>query len=155
MYKYVYRGQVKEMLNKRKIRLMTRLTQYENKTGREDLKLSKYFRKDYIGISLFKNFFWVTSGYICLLGMIAVCFMEYLVVNFHKMNLLALAGAVIGGYVILLTIYTVMTYVTCSVRYKRASRSLDEYDKMLKNLENIYLGKETVKGGSKTRGENI
>lgn len=47
------------MLNKEKVRLMTKLARYEQKEEKRYLKISKYYRSDYIGIALLKNFFCV------------------------------------------------------------------------------------------------
>ena len=35
------------MLDERKVKLMTRMALYEEQQGREDLKVSAYYRKDY------------------------------------------------------------------------------------------------------------
>ena len=52
------------MLNKEKVRLMTKLARYEQKEEKRYLKISKYYRSDYIGIALLKNFFASTIAYI-------------------------------------------------------------------------------------------
>ena len=42
------------MLDEKKIRLMTDLARYENQHGKEELKISRYYRSDYLG--------WLFSG---------------------------------------------------------------------------------------------
>ena len=44
------------MLDEKKIRLMTDLARYENQHGKEELKISRYYRSDYLGLALFRNF---------------------------------------------------------------------------------------------------
>ena len=51
------------MVNEKKIRLMTQLSRYEENDGKEDLKIMKYYRSDYLGVALLKNFFLTTLGY--------------------------------------------------------------------------------------------
>ena len=60
------------MLNEEKVRSMNRLALYEQTQGRRYLPVSKYYRSDYIGLALIKNFFLVTIGYILVIGSIAV-----------------------------------------------------------------------------------
>ncbi len=131
------------MVNKKKLRLMIKLARYENKEGRKALRLAKYFRSDYLGMELFKNFFWTTLGY-CLGVMVVACyFMDYLMEHLHKMNLSVILTGLIGGYLIVLTVYSVCTYIKHTIRYSEAEASLEQYDRMLKQLEKMYEeGKE-------------
>ena len=45
------------MLNNQKIKKMHKLALYESGAGREHLAVSNYYRSDYIGLALIKNFF--------------------------------------------------------------------------------------------------
>ena len=64
------------MLNEKKIRLMTELARYEEGQGKEEMRIAKYFRSDYLGIALFKNFFLASIGYMVVLLLIAAYFSE-------------------------------------------------------------------------------
>ena len=44
------------MLNREKVILMTKLAVYEQKEGRKEIPLSKYFKSDYIGLHLIGSF---------------------------------------------------------------------------------------------------
>ena len=37
------------MLDERKVKLMTQLALYDQTQGKEDFKISEYYRKDYVG----------------------------------------------------------------------------------------------------------
>ena len=50
------------MLNNRKVRLMTRLAIYEQTEGKEDVRISKYFRTDYVRLNVLKSIVAVTVG---------------------------------------------------------------------------------------------
>lgn len=50
------------MINEEKVKIMTKLAMYEQGKGRKYLPVSKYYRSDYIGLALIKNFFLVTIG---------------------------------------------------------------------------------------------
>ena len=43
------------MLNNRKIRIMTKLATYEEKEGKEDIKLSKYYKTDFVRLNILKT----------------------------------------------------------------------------------------------------
>ena len=47
------------MLNEEKIKIMNKLAMYEQGEGKKYLPVSKYYRSDYIGLAMIKNFFWL------------------------------------------------------------------------------------------------
>ena len=55
------------MLKEEKIRLMTKLARYESGEGKEELRIARYYRSDYIGLALFRNFFLASIGYLVIL----------------------------------------------------------------------------------------
>ena len=130
------------MLNQEKIKIMTKLAAYEKGEGKKYLPVSKYYRTDYIGLALIKNFFLVSIGYVALLGMIAVYFLEELLENIHKMDLIGLGVKVIIGYVVLLILYSVLVYVIQTVGYSRAKKSIKNYYAQLGRLTKIYAREE-------------
>ena len=60
------------MLNEEKIKIMNKLAMYEQGEGKKYLPVSRYYRSDYIGLAMIKNFFLVTIGYCLILAGIAV-----------------------------------------------------------------------------------
>ena len=129
------------MLDEKKIRLMTDLARYENQHGKEELKISRYYRSDYLGLALFRNFFLASIAYVVILGLIGSYFLDYI----HRMNILLVGVAVIGGYIITLTVYSVVTYAIYSLRYSRAQRSVRGYEQRLEELEEYYKEEEKEK----------
>lgn len=130
------------MINEKKVKIMTELAMYEQGTGRKYLPISKYYRSDYIGLALIKNFFLVTIGYGLILAGLAVYYGEYLLNNIHKMDLMALGGSILIGYVAVLVVYSALTYIQYSVRYHRAKKSIREYYGELTELSRIYSREE-------------
>lgn len=51
------------MLNEEKIKIMNKLAMYEQGEGKKYLPVSRYYRSDYIGLAMIKNFFLITIGY--------------------------------------------------------------------------------------------
>lgn len=135
------------MINEEKVKVMTKLAMYEQGEGRKYLPVSKYYRSDYIGLALIKNFFLVTIGYALVLAGVAAYFSEYLMNNIHKMNLISLGVYILAGYLILLVAYSVLTYIQYSVKYYRAKKSVKGYFEQLTNLNKIYGREEKKSAG--------
>lgn len=132
------------MLNEEKVKVMNKLAMYEKGEGSKYLPVSKYYRSDYIGLALIKNFFLVTIGYGLILAGIAAYFGEYLMDNIHKMDLVSMGIYILVGYVIVLGAYSVLTYIQYSIRYHRAKKSVKTYYAELTALGKIY-GREEKK----------
>ena len=130
------------MLNEEKIKIMNKLVMYEQGEGKKYLPVSRYYRSDYIGLALIKNLFLVTIGYCLVLAGIAAYFGEYLVDNIHKMDLVAVGRNAVIGYVVVLVVFSVATYIQYSVRYHKAKKSVKEYYQELTQLNKIYSREE-------------
>ena len=130
------------MLNEEEIKIMNKLAMYEQGEGKKYLPVSRYYRSDYIGLALIKNFFLVTIGYCLILAGIAAYFGEYLVDNIHKMDLVAVGRNAVIGYVVVLVVFSVATYIQYSVKYHKAKKSVKEYYQELTQLNKIYSREE-------------
>lgn len=97
------------MVNEEKVKVMNRLAMYEHGEGRKYLPVSRFYRSDYIGLALIKNFFLVTIGYVLGLAGLAAYFSEYLMDNVNKINLVAVGIYIVVGYLIVLVVYSVLT----------------------------------------------
>ena len=142
------------MINEEKVKIMTKIAMYEQGKGRKYLPVSKYYRSDYIGLALIKNFFLVTIGYIMAVAAVAVYFGEYLMENLHKMNLVSMGIYIIVGYVAALVGYSILTYIQYSVKYYKAKKSVKEYYIQLTELSKIYTREEKRSAGRGTAGGN-
>lgn len=140
------------MINEEKVKIMTNLAMYEQGKGKKYLPVSKYYRSDYIGLALIKNFFLVTIGYCLIITAVAVYFGEYLLENIHKMNLVLVGIYIIVGYLIVLVVYSILTYIQYSVQYYRAKKSVREYYSQLTELNKIYAREEKRSSGRGTAG---
>ena len=136
------------MLNEEKIKIMNKLAMYEQGEGKKYLPVSKYYRSDYIGLALIKNFFLVTIGYGLALAGVAAYFGEYLMENIHKMNLVKLGTEIVVGYVAVLIVFSLLTYIQYSVKYHHAKKSVKKYYSELTQLNKIY-GREEKKSSAR------
>lgn len=126
------------MINNRKVRLMTRLAMYEKKEGKEDIRLSRYFRRDYVRAKLINNLIAVTVGYLLVLLMIGAYRMEYLIREAVRLDYIGIGKTILGIYIIILTIYTMAALIGYSLYYDYSRKSLAKYFRMLRRLRSIY-----------------
>lgn len=131
------------MINEEKVRLMTKLTLFEEVRGKKMLPLSKYYKEDYISTQMIKSFILGTFAYFILLGMIALYQMEEFVNSFLSMDILNLVTFVVAGYVIFMFLYLLLTYIISYLQYKRAKKSIKAYVGILKKVERIYAREES------------
>ena len=143
------------MLNIKKIRLMTELARYEEGKGNEEIRIARYFRSDYLGMALFKNFILASIGYVVVVLLIAAYFSEYLLNNVHKMNLILLAVVLVGSYIITITVYSVITYIVYALKYSRAQRGVEAYDRKLEKLEALYTKEDERKSQNQENRRKI
>ena len=54
------RDEVTIMLNEKRVKHMVKLASYEEKGGTEEIKISSYFRKDYVSFNVLVSLLWVT-----------------------------------------------------------------------------------------------
>ena len=100
------------MVNMRKVRLMTKLAIYEKTEGKEDIRLGKYFRRDYVRLKILHNIVAVTIGYLLVLAMVVAYQMEYLIREAVNLDYVGIGKMILGGYIIVVTFY-IMTSLVC------------------------------------------
>lgn len=123
------------MLSEEKIKLMTKLSIYEKRTGKKTMKLTKYFQMDYVSWNMLKTGVAVTIGYLLIVAVYIVCHFETLVEEIYTMDYIALGREIVTKYVLLLAAYMAITFLIYSIRYSRGMKSLKRYQKNLKKIE--------------------
>lgn len=126
------------MIDEKKVKLMTRMASYENNEGKEDLKISAYYRKDYASIHMVYSILWVTIGYGCLMVLIGICLFDTLMDSLSMSAIMTLGiGAVIGYFVVMVS-YAAVTRIMYSKRHQAARMRVKKYNHDLTRLLKIY-----------------
>lgn len=133
------------MVNNDKVRLMTKLALYENKQGKEDIRLSKYFKMDYVRYEMIKSIIFATIAYLVILGLIIFYRSEQIIKDALKLDYKSIGIKVLFIYVILITIYGAGSAIFFSYRYNKSRKKLGRYFKLLKRLNKLYK-EETPEG---------
>lgn len=126
------------MLNNRKVRLMTRLAMYEQKEGKEDVRISKYFRTDFVRLNVLKTIVAVTIGYLLVLLLLVVYHSEYLIREAVTLDYEGIISRCVGVYVILLTVYGAIGMIGYMIKYRASRKKLAKYFRMLRRLRSLY-----------------
>lgn len=126
------------MLDNNKIRLMTKLAIYEKKEGKEDIRLSKYFKTDYVRYQTIKSIICATIGYLLILLLIAVYKSEYIIRYAISLDYKRIGLTVLGIYIIVVAIYGLASIAGYSIKYDISRKKLGHYFKLLKRLNRLY-----------------
>lgn len=126
------------MLNNDRIRLMTKLALYEGKEGKEDIRLSKYYKTDYVRYEIIKSIICATLGYALILLLIFLYRSEYIIANAVTLDYKSIGVYILGIYIMIVSAYGLGTAVAYSIKYDRSRKKLSRYYKLLQRLSKIY-----------------
>lgn len=126
------------MLNNEKIRTMTKLALYEQSNGKEDIRMAKYYKTDYVRLHVLKTAVSVTVGYILVLLMIGMYKAEYLISNLVSLDLIRIGQYILGVYIMIMAVYVTGSIIGYSLKYNKSRKDLSKYLKVLKKLDRFY-----------------
>ena len=126
------------MLDRRKVELMTRLAFYEQTDGKEDFKVSEYYRKDYTSMHIICSILWTTIGYACIVGIAVLLGIEKILGNMSNTFIMMLGGIVILGYLSLTIAYAILTGYIYNEKHKGARQRVKKYNHDLTRLLRLY-----------------
>jgi hypothetical protein len=126
------------MLNEERIILMTHMASYEKNEGKKNMAVGKFFRSDYITIQILKAILSATIVYGACFAVYILYQFEDFMENIYNMDLIGFAKNVLLYYAVTVLVYTIISYVVCSVRYAKAQKNLKSYYQSLKKLSSLY-----------------
>ena len=126
------------MLNNEKIILMTKLSLYEQKNQKKEIKTSKYFRGDYMSLKMLKSFLCITVAYL-------LCLVLWFMYKSDKVissltttgRLTALIVMLVILYIVSVVLYMIFSYAFFSHKFRNIRKHLKEYNGDLKTLHRI------------------
>ena len=130
------------MLNEERVKHMTKLAFYEAKGGSEDLKVSFYYKKDYIGFQTFWSIFWMTIAFIALTALLVLSFMGNILEELSSGQLATIIFALLGIYLVLLIAYVRYARTISKKRHARAYHRVKRFKDELEQLEKMYEKEE-------------
>ena len=125
------------MLDTNRIRLMARMTAYENSRIREDQKISSYYRRDYISLNTLITALWITVGYILCAGLYVALNLDDLLENITINTVITLLATGVAIYIVVIIIYCACAANFYGAKHNRAKHRVKRYYLDLAHLEKI------------------
>ncbi len=130
------------MLNPEKIKIMHQMTLFEQKAGQQEMRMSRYYRTDYIRLQMLKTIVCVTVAYLLLAFLAAFYNMEYLISNAMALDYGSLAWELLSIYVLLLAAYLLLSAMLFVNRFDQSRKDLNAYYQGLKRLREMQREEE-------------
>lgn len=126
------------MLNKDRIRLMTRLAVYEQGEGKEYIPMSRYRRKDYVAVQMIKTYICSTIAF-GILSLLRILYeAETWLETLYQMDYQEYAIDILIQYLFFTVVYQAIAWVIYSRHYQKGQKNLKQYHSRLKKVEKLY-----------------
>lgn len=128
------------MINQEKTALMTRMAIYEKNAGKEDMKLSRYYKTDYARMNVLRTVVAVTVAFVLIVAMMVLYRLEYYLDNALTLDYKAMGMKLLNVYVIVLAVYVVLSFIGYSIKYSLSRKGLSEHFSNLSKLKKFDKG---------------
>ena len=127
------------MLDEEKVILMTKMAAFIDREGKKNDAINTYFKSDYIGFNILKSVISATIVFGIFIAVYVVYNFEIVLSNlYYTDNLLAIGRRFLIYYLLLVGVYSLVSYVVYSLRYAKMRKSMKAYYGDLKKLARIY-----------------
>ena len=126
------------MLNEKRVKHMVRLASYETKYGAEDIKVSTYFKNDYISMNLLFTFLWTTISYVMVVVLLGLTYMDVLLEDLTVRTIIIYGGAIVGVYLVLLITSLILAGIHYKKKHLQARKHMKIFREDLERLERMY-----------------
>ncbi len=126
------------MLNEKRVKHMVKLAMYENKDGVEELKTSRFYKKDYISFNMLWSIIWMTIAYLIVLLLVVIAKMEVLLDSLSLQTAIQMVCYCAASYVVLLLIYIPLSRRFYRKKHARAYHHVKHFKEGLEILQDMY-----------------
>ena len=141
-------------MTKERLHLMIQLADYRQENQNKSMRINRYYKSDYVAVSLVKNLVITTLAFLILVGLFALYHMDFFLANLNDLKFGPLAAVLLIIYLMMLGVYSVITYMIARVQFIRANEELLDYDQKLKRLSRMYREEQRARrdpfGGAKS-----
>ncbi len=130
------------MLDEEKIRLMTKLSVYEEREGKNDIRLSNYYRSDYVRYQVLKTVLCGTIAFLIVVALVVLYNTEFLIQNALVLDYKNIITYGLTIYGLVMVIYILFTILLSSIRFRKSRKRLGVYFRGLKQVEEICREEE-------------
>ncbi len=126
------------MLNEERVILMTRMAAFEQHEGKKNNAINSYFRSDYVGFEVLKSIISATIVYLILVAAYVMYHFADVLQDIYNTDIMGTAKKYLVYYIILVAVYSVISGVYYSIRYRKMRGSMRAYYACLKKLGRMY-----------------
>lgn len=126
------------MLNENKVKMMTRMAIYEKNEGKKMLKMSRYYKGDFVTLGVLKSIIASTFAFAVIVIFFALCNMEKIVSEVNTMDYTLIAKKLGVYYILFLVVFCVIAGIVNAYQYDKSRAGLKKYLSRLNKLERFY-----------------
>ena len=126
------------MLNEERVKLMVHLASYEEKKGKEDFKVSSYYKKDYVSFHRLATMIWTTIGYGMIVGLLGVIYMDQILEGLTLAKAIILLIAILAVYLVVMIVYWLASGRFYQKKHSEARARVKKYSHNLLVLNKLY-----------------
>jgi len=138
VYSYIKRYRGDNMVNEKKVKVMTKMAMYENGQGAEDIKINSYYRNDYVSFKTLVSIIWMTIGYVMLVAMVAGMFLDEIMEQISVNFLFIFIMVIVSLYLALVLLYAIGASRFYKKRYLESRQRLKKFNHYLTRLNRMY-----------------
>ncbi len=126
------------MLNENKVKMMTKMAIYEKNEGKRMLKMSRYYKGDFVTLGILKSIIASTLAFAVMVIFFALCNMEKIVSEVNTMDYTLIAKKIGAYYIIFLVVFSIIAGIINAYQYDKSRAGLKKYLSRLNKLERFY-----------------
>ncbi len=126
------------MLNENKVKMMTKMAIYEKNEGKRMLKMSRYYKGDFVTLGVLKSIIASTFAFAVIVIFFALCNMEKIVSEVNTMDYTLIAKKVGIYYILFLIVFSIIGGIVNAYQYNKSRAGLKKYFSRLNKLERFY-----------------
>lgn len=128
------------MIDENKVKLMTKCAIFEKNEVNDGLRMSRYYRRDYVRFNVLKTWVAITIVFWLIVGAYVFMSFEDLLANINDMDYFDVMYRMLGWYVVVCLIYFAISAGIYSYRYVKAKPKLTQYNSDLRDLIELCGG---------------
>ena len=133
------------MLNEERVKQLYKVALYEKREEKVHKQIGKYYRGDYIGKEILKSIFTGTLAYLCIAVLMVIKNWQAVLNAINKLEFEENILPILMAYALFMSGYIALTYVVYKARYDNSRKNLDEYERELRVLHQMYEREEKLK----------
>ena len=130
------------MINEKKVKLMTKITIFEKNEELGYLKMSRFFKEDYVQFECLKTLISVTLVYWLAIALYVLLNIDKVMSDLYTMDYFEVIQLLMSRYIILMIIFYIYAFIVYHIKYALAKPKLVKYNRALRELLQEYEDEE-------------